>query len=127
MSLYYVQKFLYELNRDPGLQQRYTEDRHAVLDSYSLTDTEVQALTEPDIGLLFHLGVNGQILMHFAAFHQIEWQDYLQRMRDGVAQHGPVREGVYAMTGYDGTDAHAARLGQVAEDRHSQQTSTGDS
>ena len=36
--------------------------------------------------------------MHFAAFHQIEWQDYLQRMRDGIAEHGPVREGVYAMT-----------------------------
>ena len=120
MSLYYVQKFLYELNRSPELQERYTEDRHAVLAPYTLTDTEIEALTEPDIGLLFHLGVNGQILMHFAAFHQIEWQDYLQRMRDGVAEHGPVREGVYAMTGYEGTDAHAARLGQVAEDRHSQ-------
>ena len=36
--------------------------------------------------------------MHFAAFHQIEWQDYLQRMRDGIANYGPVREGVYAMT-----------------------------
>ncbi len=36
--------------------------------------------------------------MHFAAFHQIDWQDYLQRMRDGIAEHGPVREGVYAMT-----------------------------
>ena len=55
-------------------------------------------VARPDIGLLFHLGVNGQILMHFAAFHQIEWQDYLQRMRDGIAEHGPVREGVYAMT-----------------------------
>ena len=45
--------------------------------------------------------MNGQILMHFAAFHQVEWQDYLQRMRDGVDQHGPVREGVYAMTEHD--------------------------
>ena len=52
--------------------------------------------------MLFHLGVNGQILMHFAALHQIEWADYLQRMRDGIAEHGPVREGVYAMTGYEG-------------------------
>ncbi|MEL7207315.1 MAG: hypothetical protein AAGK32_03625 [Actinomycetota bacterium] len=51
--------------------------------------------------------------MHFAAFHQIEWADYLQRMRDGIDRHGPVREGVYAMTGYEGTDAHAARLGQA--------------
>ena len=50
--------------------------------------------------------------MHFAALHQIEWQDYLQRMRDGIEAYGPVREGVYAMTGYEGTDAHAKELGQ---------------
>ena len=102
MSLYYVQKFLYELNRSPELQERYTADRHAVLEPYTLGDEEIAALTEPDIGKLYVLGVNGQILMHFAAFHQIEWQDYLQRMRDGIEQHGPVREGVYAMTGFEG-------------------------
>lgn len=112
MSLYYVQKFLYELNRDEALQAAYAADRTAVLEPYELTDEEVRALVEPDIGLLFHLGVNGQILMHFAALHQIEWADYLQRMRDGIAEHGPVREGVYAMTGYEGVDAHAASLGQ---------------
>ena len=33
-------------------------------------------------------------------------------MRDGIARHGPVREGVYAMVGYEGTQAHAERLGQ---------------
>jgi len=115
VSLYYVQKFLYELNRNEGLQQQYHHDRHAVLDGFELTDEEVGALTDPDIGLLFHLGVNGQILMHFAALHQIEWQDYLQRMRDGISEHGPVREGVYAMTGYEGTDAHAANLGHNKE------------
>lgn len=114
MSLYYVQKFLFELNRDRGLQRRYLDDRHGVLEPYELTDQEITALTEPDIGLLFHIGVNGQILMHFAAFHQIEWADYLQRMRDGIAEHGPVREGVYAMTGYEGVDAHAASLGQTS-------------
>lgn len=112
MSLYYVQKFLYELNRDEQAQAAYAADRRAVLEPYELTDEEVEALVEPDIGLLFHLGVNGQILMHFAALHQIEWQDYLQRMRDGIETHGPVREGVYAMTGYEGTDEHAKQLGQ---------------
>lgn len=112
MSLYYVQKFLYELNRDERLQERYHQDRRAVLDPYELTDEETAALVEPDIGLLFHLGVNGQILMHFAALHHIEWADYLQRMREGIATHGPVREGVYAITGYEGVDAHAAELGQ---------------
>ncbi len=114
MSLYYVQKFLYELNRDPALQAAYGSDRFAVLGPYELTDEEIGALTEPDIGLLYHLGVNGQILMHFAALHHIEWADYLQRMRDGVETHGPVREGVYAVTGYEGVDEHSAKLGYRA-------------
>jgi hypothetical protein len=105
MTLYNVQKFLYELNRSEDAQEHYLADRSAVLEPYELTDEERTALVEPDIGLLFHLGVNGQILMHFAAFHQIEWSDYLQRMRDGIEQHGPVREGVYAVTGYEGVDA----------------------
>lgn len=98
VSLYAVQKFLYELNRSETMQARYRTDAAGELEAFDLTPEEVAALTTPDIGLLFHLGVNGQILMHFAAFHQIEWQDYLQRMRDGIAEHGPVREGVYAMT-----------------------------
>ena len=113
MSLYYVQKFLYELNRSPQLQADYAADRHAVLEPYALTDEETAALTEPDIGKLYVLGVNGQILMHFASLHQIEWADYLQQMRDGLESYGPVREGVYAMTGYEGTRAHAAELGQT--------------
>ena len=105
MTLYNVQKFLYELNRSDEAQRRYLDDRTGVLEPYGLTDEERQALVQPDIGLLFHLGVNGQILMHFAAFHQIEWADYLQRMRDGIEEHGPVREGVYAVTGYAGVDS----------------------
>jgi hypothetical protein len=98
MSLYMVQKFLYQLNRDEDLQARYRDDPEASLRGYELRDEERDALVRPDIGLLYHLGVNGQILMHFAALHHIEWTDYLQRMRDGIAEHGPVREGVYAMT-----------------------------
>lgn len=120
MSLYATQKFLYELNRSESLQAAYRADRRAVLDPYDLADDEVDALVEPDIGRLFHLGVNGQILMHFAAFQQIEWQDYLQRMRDGIARYGPVREGVYAMTtGLDEEVApvHAGTTGDPADDR----------
>jgi len=112
MTLYSVQKFLYELNRSEQLQQSYLADRQGVLEPYDLTEEEEGALVEPDIGLLFHIGVNGQILMHFAAFHQVDWADYLERMRQGLDTHGPVREGVYAVTGYEGVDAHAANLGQ---------------
>jgi hypothetical protein len=109
MTLYQVQKFLYHLNRDEQLQASRRADPGSALAGYAFTDEERRALLDVDIGMLFHLGVNGQILMHFAALNGIEWSDYLQRMRDGIAAHGPVREGVYAMTGYEGTDADDAR------------------
>ena len=99
MSLYYLQKFLYELNRDENAQARYRDDLDALLNEYELTAEERGALREGDIGLLYVLGVNGQILMHYAAFLGIEWFDYLDLMRQGTEKHGPVRAGVYAMTG----------------------------
>ena len=99
MSLYYLQKFLYVLNRDEGAQQTFRKDPASLLDQYPLTDEERGALERGDIGLLYVLGVNGQILMHFGAFLGIEWFDYLGRMRKGIEIYGPVRAGIYAMTG----------------------------
>ena len=99
MSLYYLQKFLYQLNRNESAQERYRADLDSLLAEYELTDEEADAIRQGDIGLLYVLGVNGQILMHYAAFLGIEWFDYLDIMRDGVGQHGPVRDGVYTMTG----------------------------
>lgn len=98
MSLYQLSKFLYEINRDPAIQARFRAEPKAALEGYDLTEEERGAILKPDIGLLYVLGVNGQILMHYAAFHGIEWSDYLQRMRDGIKRHGPVRAGLYAMT-----------------------------
>jgi hypothetical protein len=37
--------------------------------------------------------------MHYAAFLGIEWFDYLAMMRRGIEKYGPVRAGIYAMTG----------------------------
>jgi len=106
MSLYQLSKLLYQLNRDEDFKTRFRSAPRTATESFSLTDEERRAVLEPDIGLLFVLGVNGQILMHYAAFCGIEWTDYLQRMRDGVKQHGPVRAGIYAML--SGTDDKVA-------------------
>ncbi len=106
MSLYYVQKLLYQLNRDPGVRARFEEDEDSVLADYDLTAEELGAIRKPDIGLLYILGVNGQLLMHFAAMKGYAWDDYLQAMRDGRAEHGPVRAGVYSLVrDTDGGDA----------------------
>jgi hypothetical protein len=101
VSLYGMQKFLYHLNRDPKVQSRFRgerKERDDLLAEYPLDDEERGAIERGDIGLIYVLGANGQLLMHFAAFLGMAWPDYIQSMRDGIATHGPVRAGVYAMT-----------------------------
>ena len=98
MSLYGLQKLLFELNRDAAKQAQFKQDKMAVVAGYPLTAEERQAVLEEDIGLLYILGVNGQILMHFAAFCGLAWPEYIQAMRDALAVHGNVRAGIYATT-----------------------------
>jgi hypothetical protein len=98
VSLYGMQKFLYHLNRDPKVQSRFRDARDELLAEYPLDAEERGAIERGDIGLIYVLGANGQLLMHFAAFLGMPWPDYIQAMRDGVAKHGPVRAGVYTMT-----------------------------
>jgi hypothetical protein len=96
MTLYALQKVLYELNRDPQVQDAFADDREAVLSRYRLSDEEVEAMRDDDIGKLYILGVNGQILMHFAAWRGLSWDEYIQAMKDALAKHGQVRGGLYA-------------------------------
>jgi hypothetical protein len=98
VSLYYLQKFLYQLNRDPATQERFRKDLESLLAEFDLTDDERNAIRARDVGLLYVLGVNGQILMHYAALIGLEWTQYLEAMREGVRRHGAVRAGLYAMT-----------------------------
>jgi hypothetical protein len=93
-----MQKFLFDINRDPGVQQRFLADRPAVLDGYQLTAEERVAVIDGDIGLIYVLGANGQLLMHYAALLGMEWSVYIAAMREGVRKYGPVRAGLYSMT-----------------------------
>jgi hypothetical protein len=97
MSLYYVQKLLYQLNRDPHVRARFEADREALVAEYELTDEEHSAIVDGDIGLLYVMGVNGQILMHYSALIGQQWDEYIESMRAGVRQHGPVRAGLYSL------------------------------
>ncbi len=99
MSLYYVQKLLYQLNRDQAVVERYDKDLDGLLADYDLTDEEITAISTPDIGLLYVMGVNGQLLMHYAAMKGFEWNAYLDAMREGLKKYGPVRDGFYTTTG----------------------------
>ena len=98
MSLYSAQKLLFHLNRDVAVQKRFRDDLPSLLDAYELSAEERAAVVAGDIGMLYVLGANGQLLMHFAALLGMPWADYLEAMREGVRRHGPVRAGIYAMT-----------------------------
>ena len=93
-----MQKCLFDLNRDHTVQQEFRTDRPAELNRYDLSAEERGALEAGDIGLIYVLGANGQLLMHYAALLGMPWVDYIAAMRAGVCRHGPVRAGVYAMT-----------------------------
>ncbi len=95
MSLYHVQKLIYQLNRDPAARKQYERNFDALLADFELTPEERRAIREPDIGLLYVMGVNGQLLMHYAALRGYEWDAYLEAMRQGEKRYGPVRAGFY--------------------------------
>lgn len=98
VSLYQVQKFLFQLNRDKQVQTDFRNAPERVLVRYSLSSEEQQAIIDGNIGLLYVLGANGQLLMHFAALLGMPWAQYINAMREGVNKYGPVRAGIYAMT-----------------------------
>ncbi|GGX62001.1 hypothetical protein GCM10011309_09930 [Litorimonas cladophorae] len=103
MSLYYVQKLLFNLNRDTAVQAQFKTDLEGLLAEYSLTPEEQDWLRNGDVGELYIHGVNGQILMHYAAFIGLEWDEYIQAMKDGLSVHGQVRDGIYrAVDGGEG-------------------------
>jgi hypothetical protein len=98
MSLYQIQKFLFDINRNESVQAQFREQKGSVLARYDLTPEERDAIAAGDIGFIYVLGANGQLLMHYAAFLGMPWADYIAAMRAGVSKHGPVRAGIYHMT-----------------------------
>lgn len=98
MSLYAVEKFLYEINRNLENQNQYLKDCSTLLNDYELDAEEYQAIYDGDIGKLYVLGCNGQLLMHFGALLGLSWPEYIKAMLDGVVKYGPVRAGIYAQS-----------------------------
>ncbi len=97
MSLYQLQKFLYDLNRDARVQAHYRDDLNGLLSRYELTDEERNAISRGDVGLSLRAGRQRPAPCTTPLSWGLPWPDYIQAMRNGVATHGPVRLGIYAM------------------------------
>ena len=89
VSLYAVQKLLFQLNNDPDARKRFAAERDALFAEYALTDEERRALADADVGRLHLLGVHPLLLAPFAGRSGLKWPDYiaaLQRARDAETQ-----------------------------------------
>lgn len=80
MSLYQVQKFLFDANRDREFQARYLADPAEVLQGYVLTDVERRCLLDKDIRALYVMGTDGLLLLPFAQLNGFSITDYKARL-----------------------------------------------
>lgn len=96
MSLYQMQKLLYELNREEETRRRFGTDSAAVLDRYDLTAEERGAFVSRDVGLLYVLGGHPSLLIHYAGLVGIPLTKHRETLLAGVKRHGPVRAGLMA-------------------------------
>lgn len=96
MSLYQMQKLLYELNRDEITRRRFAENEIAVLEGFDLTAEERAAFEARDVGLLYVLGGHPSLLIHYAGLIGIPLSEHRATLLAGVAHHGPVRAGLMA-------------------------------
>jgi hypothetical protein len=83
MSLYQVQKLLFQIHNNLELRAEFLSDPMPVIANHKLTDNERQALLDRDIGTLYRLGVNPWLLLQYANITGVNTQDYLRQIRQG--------------------------------------------
>lgn len=81
MSLYQVQKLIYQINRDAERRERYRQDAAAFVKTYELTDGEHTALLNVDVRALYTMGVHSLLLRPFTLIHKISNEDYAQALK----------------------------------------------
>ena len=80
MSVYQVQKLLFNLHNDLELKQKYKESPQEVLRKYELVDSERKALLEPDVGSLYRMGVHTYLLWAYGALMGVKPDVYFNQI-----------------------------------------------
>ena len=81
MSVYTLQKLIREINRNPGIRERFLAAPADLASDYDLTAEERGALVDKDYGALYRLGVHGLLLRPFSILHAVSEPDYLDAIR----------------------------------------------
>ncbi|MPZ13858.1 MAG: aromatic ring-opening dioxygenase subunit LigA [Chloroflexi bacterium] len=83
MSLYEVQKFLYQFNTDAALRAAFSADPEQVLADRMLTEVERSALRQRDFRALYAMGIHGLLLTPLANYSGVPIPKYLEAIRSG--------------------------------------------
>jgi Aromatic-ring-opening dioxygenase LigAB, LigA subunit len=81
VSLYQVNKLLFNLFNDLELQAKYKQDAGAVLRRYDLQDAEIKALREVNAGELYRMGAHSFLLWQFARLMDLKPAIYFKQFR----------------------------------------------
>jgi Aromatic-ring-opening dioxygenase LigAB, LigA subunit len=80
MSLYQLQKLIYEVNRNPERRDTYRADKSRFVARYELTPEEQAAIIELDVRKLYRLGVHPLLLRPFTLLHRVSNEDYAKAL-----------------------------------------------
>jgi hypothetical protein len=81
VSLYQVQKLLFDVNRDRQVRGRFLDERERLVTEYELTADERRAILETDFHALYQMGVHSLLLGPLAAALGVSFPDYLAILR----------------------------------------------
>jgi hypothetical protein len=81
MSLYQVDKLLFNLFNDLELQEKYRQDFSDVLKRYDLQDSEIKALRDVNAGELYRMGVHSFLLWQFGRMMDLKPATYFKQIR----------------------------------------------
>jgi hypothetical protein len=81
VSLYQVQKLLFDVNRDRQARTRFLDERERLVGEYELTADERRAILETDFHVLYQMGVHSLLLAPLAATLGVSFPDYLAVLR----------------------------------------------
>jgi Aromatic-ring-opening dioxygenase LigAB, LigA subunit len=87
MSVYQVNKILYLTDNDAAFRKRMQEEPEVVLNEFSLSKEEREALTSGAVGELYQMGVHTFLLNHLYRWELfgVNRDNYLARIREGMA------------------------------------------
>ena len=81
MSLYQLQKLIYQVNRDAAQRERYRRDPAAFVTDYVLSEQESAAVLNLDVRSLYTMGVHSLLLKPFTLFNKVSNEDYAKALK----------------------------------------------